>query len=665
MTVNSNSLYRVSKPVELRVHGVSGSPPARMLYTEPITYDQGPDLAKVYRPHRDDWDVRAFHWGSLTSGRSITAFWILLAPFAMANVAGWMNVRPNSWTRSWLRVASLALTGILFAQGANVAIDIPKSSGMSHQGIVAAFAGLSLTMVVLLGLISTQSSFEKLSIRRRLGYLLVPTVAAMSPADAPTDWSDPATDATVVGHRMWAVHSYLHRLRRLHLGFGACVLALVAVRSVSAAAPELASMSVAGVILVAMAMSSGPTATNRLLLRFTALAPVIGVIVLIWGGVELANGVVPTDVSVADELTYQLALVLGLAALIGFPGWVAVGLLAIATLIGGAFGLTASMLAETYLLGGSTTTSTFEGGAEFVMVGSFVMVVTLAFAFLFAAAFPRQPTDDSFIRRGALRARGLLTVAGVYGLVVGGLAAFLSCRDGCSQDGLAIPSWMGERDSDLAVLFGLPFDPTSVLGWAKVFMVAAPAYLIVRSIVGGLLNGQGSRRQVGILWDLGSFWPRWFHPLAPPAYGPYAVTRLQKAIDEVKPDVLSAHSQGTLVSAVALSLRTGDTRPELFITYGSQLGELYPALFPSVGLDNLVATVDGQLNERWVNLWRPSDPIGGQPIDSLGSRNWEVQSGRGHFRYELTGEFCTVRSRLGNADLEPPPFETMSDCWER
>src|SRR5690606_23159480 len=113
-----------------------------------------------------------------------------------------------------------------------------------------------------------------------------------------------------------------------------------------------------------------------------------------------------------------------------------------------------------------------------------------------------------------------------------------------------------------------------------------------------MLNGQDARRQVGILWDLGSFWPRWFHPLGPPAYGPYAVARLQTILAEEKPDVLSAHSQGSLIAAVALSLADEDDRPGLFMTYGSQIGGLYPSLFPGVGTDMLVAAPPSQVYDR-------------------------------------------------------------------
>lgn len=227
-----------------------------------------------------------------------------------------------------------------------------------------------------------------------------------------------------------------------------------------------------------------------------------------------------------------------------------------------------------------------------------------------------------------------------------------------------MPDWVLESPENLTVLLGIPFDPASVLGWAKILMVAVPAAVIVRSIGAGLLNGQDSRRKVGIIWDLGSFWPRWFHPLGPPGYGPYAVTRMQTVIAEIQPDVLSAHSHGSLIAAVALCLNDDDTAPGLFITYGSQLGELYPTLFPAAGLDTLVEAAASQVGGRWLNLWRPDDVIGGQVVPALGTRNWEVVTGSGHFRYELTPEFCAARDARISGELERPPDLEMTDCWD-
>lgn len=665
-------------PKELRVHGVSGTPPSQLLYTAPVTYDQGWDLAKVYQPIRDQWDVRAFHWGSLTSKSSLTAFWILLAPFAMANVAGWTTESPNIWSRIWTRVAGLALTGIFFAQIANMGLDIPFSTGMSPVTVRWIFTVVAIVLVLGLGWLSTQSSFKPLTPGERLRHVFGPSILAMNPLMKEPEWDDPASFQGVVGDQMWSVHSIIHRLRRLHLTFGMAVLSLIVARATDNGVLGIVALALVGVIMVLLALTTDPFASNRAVLLLTALSTLAGLGVLAWALITLApSEIAATSLNVSDDLTYEIALVLGIAAGLALAGelatsrlrrgWVSMGLLAVATLIGGTFGLTGAMLVETYLSEAATTSETFDDGAAFVTVALAGLVAVVAIGFVVATFVPKPGNDGSRMRRGILRARPLLILAGVYGAVVGALAAVLSCvggEAGCAQSNIDMPAWITEDPENLTVLFGLPFDPSSLLGWAKILMVAVPAVLIIRSIVGGLLNGQDSRRQVGILWDLGSFWPRWFHPLAPPAYGPYAVTRLQTVISEERPDVLSAHSQGSLISAVALCLTDDDDKPGLFLSYGSQLGDLYPSLFPSVGLDRLVASAERQVGGKWLNLWRASDAIGGQQISLLEERNWEVVTGEGHSSYELTPEFCSAREACLSGDLVRPPDLEMARCWE-
>jgi hypothetical protein len=662
-------------PKELRVHGVSGTPPVDLLYTAPVSYDQSGELARVFQPNRDDWDVRAFHWGSLTSKSSLTAFWILLAPFAMANVAGWMSETPNVWSRVWVRVAGLSLTGIFFAQIANMGLDVPFAAGTSKGAVNWIYSGACALLVIGLGLLSAQSTFRPLTLTERLRFLFIPTITSMNPLMSEPRWDDPSDDLDIVGGRVWGVHSMVHRLRRIHIGFGAAVLGLVAATAVDDAAVATATTLVAGLAMATLALSTGPLAPSRPILVLTAILPLAGVGVLVWGLTALWAGEI-TATNVADDLTYQIALILGVAAGLGLlgelwvsrfrHGWVPLGLLAVATLIGATLGLTGAMLVETALTPEGTTADSLDRGAAFVTLGLLGMVAVMLATFVVSMFLPRKSTDGTRARRGILRARAVLTAAGVYGVVAGVIAVLASCRGGagCSQGNIDLPAWVLEDQDNLVVLLGLPFDPTSLLGWAKILMVAIPAALIVRSIVGGLLNGQDSRRQVGILWDLGSFWPRWFHPLAPPAYGPYAVTRLQTVIGEEQPDVLSAHSQGSLISAVALCLADRDQAPGLFITYGSQIGDLYPSLFPAVGFDRLVATVSGQVGSRWLNLWRSSDGVGGQPIEALGNHNWEVRTGTGHSRYELAPEFCAARKTISSRVLERPADPDLADCWQ-
>jgi MFS family permease len=507
-------------------------------------------------------------------------------------------------------------------------------------------------------------------------HLFSPTVASMNPLLKVPEWDDPAGGCSVVGSRMWSVHSIVHRLRRIHLTFGMAVLAVVIGRAVSSPVLEMVAVALAGVMLVTLGLTTGPVANSRLVLVLTALSTLAGLGVLIWGLFALVGFELGPRVEVSDTLTYEVALILGVAAGLGLlgelltsrlrGGWVPLGLLAVATLIGGTLGLTGSMLVETYLSESATTNETFDGGAAFATVGMLGLVIVTAVTFVIATFIPKPGNDGSRVRRGILRARLILGVAGVYGAAFGAVAAMLSCQGatpGCSHRNLAMPDWVVEDPDNLSVLLGIPFDPASLLGWAKIVMVAVPALLIARSIVGGLLNGQDARRQVGILWDLGSFWPRWFHPLAPPAYGPYAVARLQTILSEEKPEVLSAHSQGSLIAAVALCLADEDDRPGLLVTYGSQLGDLYPSLFPAVGLDDLVDATARQVEGRWINLWRGSDAVGGQVVSELGSRNWEVTTGKGHSRYELTTEFCAARKAVVSGDLARPADTDMAGCW--
>ncbi|MEY9941790.1 hypothetical protein [Streptacidiphilus sp. MAP5-3] len=126
-----------------------------------------------------------------------------------------------------------------------------------------------------------------------------------------------------------------------------------------------------------------------------------------------------------------------------------------------------------------------------------------------------------------------------------------------------------------------------------------------------------TRRSVGIIWDIGTFWPRAAHPLAPPCYAERAVPDIEARIRAwLKPDpgrrlVLSAHSQGTVLAAAALWQLDPDTRSRIaLLTYGSPLRRLYGRFFPAYMGPTMLARLERDV-PRWDNLFRLTDPIGG------------------------------------------------------
>jgi len=128
------------------------------------------------------------------------------------------------------------------------------------------------------------------------------------------------------------------------------------------------------------------------------------------------------------------------------------------------------------------------------------------------------------------------------------------------------------------------------------------------------------RRTLGILWDVGTFWPRSYHPLSPPCYTERAIPELQRRMwwlhDNGGHVVLAAHSQGSMLATAALLQR--GCRPEgdwpALITFGSPVCNLYSWGFPAyVTPDLLTPLAPGQPARvaTWLNFYYPTDPIGG------------------------------------------------------
>lgn len=157
---------------ELRVHGVSGTPPQAMLGHPLPEQVSGDRLAGFFRRPQwcaatDTWDreiegratrVEAYSWGGLTSGGKSRVFWILLLPFALLNAASFMfPPRPETdselrseraWGPRLVRLLAITTTVTVVLAVAAVAMDLGgwqcaatnacKDSGVSARMVAVA-----------------------------------------------------------------------------------------------------------------------------------------------------------------------------------------------------------------------------------------------------------------------------------------------------------------------------------------------------------------------------------------------------------------------------------------------------------------------------------------------------------------------------------------------
>jgi hypothetical protein len=180
-----------------------------------------------------------------------------------------------------------------------------------------------------------------------------------------------------------------------------------------------------------------------------------------------------------------------------------------------------------------------------------------------------------------------------------------------------------------------------------------------------------ARRVVGIIWDVGTFWPRAAHPLAPPCYAERAVPDLICRIDYLaRPGeasdgvIVAAHSQGTVLAAAALLQLPADSVSGVsLLTFGSPLARLYGRYFPAYFGPDQLDFLRAVLNPGgWRNLYRPTDPIGGWVLEKNGvvdrplphdPRFFDKQPGqpvldpiRGHSDYQSDDAYAEEMRRL-------------------
>jgi hypothetical protein len=223
--------------------------------------------------------------------------------------------------------------------------------------------------------------------------------------------------------------------------------------------------------------------------------------------------------------------------------------------------------------------------------------------------------------------------------------------------------------TDRADLFVTAFLILTIVGatllwlcWREISVVTTSGTWLVGVLAFGLVylgqsayGSERKRRTVGILWDLGTFWPRAAHPFAPPCYCERVVPEFTERVRRLAQHgtvVISAHSQGSVVAAAVVHRlgRRGCENVRL-LTYGSPLERLYARLFPHFfgvsELNKVRQTVGG----CWRNLYRRSDPIGG-PIFTVDAAAWTC--GR-----ESTETGDPLDVRLIDPEFAIPPGELV------
>ncbi|MGN9784497.1 hypothetical protein ACTMTF_23885 [Nonomuraea sp. ZG12] len=350
---------------ELRVHGVSGTPPNSMLnhpHPHPVAGDRTTGFYRRWwpsgRPAGRDADVpgvrhrEAYAWGGLTSGGRTIALWLLLLPFSMANLAYFMLPRPDGGRRlrhtveAAQRLFALLLTGTLVGALVRASVDLVGWQ-CTAAGRACAREGAPVWVHWMSQLWGTEES------RRLAVTALVPlAVVGVLWAIARRTWR--RDERTVLppdgfGHpgvllarrRLWHGGAPVWRLRSVHIAFalGAIGLAVSApfARSAGGAALTVANaaVQVAAVVLVVLPgigrrvdPEAGDADGGWLTRACRALeiaAPVLFLVTFGWALAGLPLGVPREALSAqlpgVGAGTVQLGMTMVLAVVVGAGTW--------------------------------------------------------------------------------------------------------------------------------------------------------------------------------------------------------------------------------------------------------------------------------------------------------------------------------------------------------
>ncbi|WP_031013767.1 hypothetical protein [Streptomyces sp. NRRL F-5727] len=622
----------------------------------------------------------AYVWSNLTSGDGARALWLLLLPFMVVNLAHWMRppaVGRPGLVRLYgvlVRLLALTLTVLLTAAVCEVALDLTAwqcagtagcADGRAWLGFLAADRGgwwsgpgrrLALAAVLPTALVTL------------LWYLSRRTWCAYEAQRPPTDDHPvtpvpPADPGPALGRPgFWYGRRLVARLRAAHTAAG-----LLTVAGALAAAParqDTGALAATGLALRAalvacaalvlwsvcgrgrserrldqrvdsavftrlsalaaglLALTAVHTAWDRPGWTSTGTLPgnaVFGVLTLAQGGLVVALGAV--------ALLLQRPRRDPRTALAGLGG-PATAVLACA--LGGVMsGGVAQWVADR--LDGSADPARLTGPPVLLSWQASVIPVLLLLLLAPAALLGVRTALATRRLRGAVeadyaderpdpvrtgqiaasRARASLTdSAPVLVGVVAGTALLLGAASVAGAWASGEVPGRAFADAHPAVA-GLATTTQALGSWMIGF-----GFLLFVTWGRRAYRDASARRTIGILWDVGTFWPRAAHPFAPPCYAERAVPDLTWRMRSWTGHtggrlVISGHSQGSVLAAAAVWQLPSATRARVaLLTYGSPLERLYGRWFPAYFGPDALRGLHRAVH-CWTNLHRATDPIGG------------------------------------------------------
>lgn len=580
---------------ELRVHGVSGTPPGSMLdhpSPRPVSGDRITGFYRRWwpagRPRGQGADVpgvrhrEAYAWGGLTSGGRANALWLLLLPFSMANLAYFMLPRPAGGRRlrhtveAAQRLFALLLTGTLVGALVRASVDLVgwqcTAAGracaqesapvwvhwMSQLWGAEESRRLAVTALVPLAVVGVLWAIARRTWRRDERTVLPPNGSGRP-------------EVLLARRRLWHGGDPVWRLRSVHLAFalGAIGLAVSAPFARSAGGLALtvanAAVQVAAVVLVVLpgiARRVDPEEGDaggwltRACRTLEIAAPVIFLVTFGWALAGLPRGeALSAQLPGIGAGTVQLVMTMALAVVIGTGTWALArmdrpadpierpamgGMASWFTLMAAAGG--ANALALGLLFWTASFFGTPESPSRAADLGGDLFLDdpvwwTAALVPVMVAGVVLVAVVLWWIR-AATTATLTPKLADFYGRHAGEVAGKWSLAALSDRAGLVLGLLVGTGLTGFAVvtvIYRLRL-VTPVEGTAGLFATMG-SWAMAMFVVGLVLLGRRTysdsrlRRTVGILWDVSTFWPRAIHPLAPPCYTERVLPELIARLD--------------------------------------------------------------------------------------------------------------------------------------